>query len=193
MAYRQPGRRSIRLPGRDYSRENAYFVTVSTVGKTCVLGDIVNGALMPSDSGRIIADEWAALGKRFAAVYLDAWVVMPNHLHGIVWLRPESAQQQGAQQRAPTRPGQPPGVPTGRKPLGQIVGAFKTAVMRRINQRDGTPGQTIWQRNYYERVVRDQAELNRIRTYIRENPWKWMGDPENPAQSGLPSPTPEDV
>lgn len=182
-------RRSIRLPERDYSQSNAYFVTVCVAGKQCVLADVKNGQLQLSSKGTMAAEEWTRLGKRFDAVWLDAWVVMPNHLHGIVWLRDSPPIHEGAQQRAPTHP-EPLQRSSGRrKPLGQIIGAFKTAVMRRINELDGTPGQTIWQRNFHERVIRDERELQRIRRYIRANPKEWLQDPENPVnQQSSPRP-----
>jgi REP element-mobilizing transposase RayT len=181
-------RRSIRLPGRDYGRPNGYFVTVCVLEKMCLFGAVQNGEMILNDNGKIVSEEWKGLGRRFSSVYLDAWVVMPNHLHGIVWLREVSgdsavAQQVGTQQRAPTHSDSAPESAVKRKPLGQIVGAFKTAVTRRINERDGTVGQTIWQRNYYERVIRNQQELLRTQTYIRANPSQWPRDEENPANA----------
>jgi REP element-mobilizing transposase RayT len=154
-------------------------------GKVCLFGEFVGGGMILNENGRIVAEEWQALETRFVMVRLDKWVVMPNHLHGIVGLRPirpdgGSARNAGAQQRAPTpapREGKP--IPMS-KPLGDIVGAFKTASTRRVNVAAGTIGQRFWQRNFYERVIRNAEELERIRRYIRENPARWAEDEENP-------------
>ena len=108
------------------------------------------------------AAAWNDLPKHFPGLLLDAFVVMPNHVHGILFL-------------TPTASGAPP-----RHRLGEIVRAFKAYSARRINARRNTPGCSVWQRNYHERIVRDEEELARIRRYIAENPAAWPSDPENP-------------
>ena len=112
-------------------------------------------------------------------VKLDVFQVMPNHLHGIVIFDDTSAEEifVGAHSRAPSF----------RQPrsLGSLIGGFKSAATKRTNQLRGTPGVPVWQRNYYERVIRNDHELQAIRQYIKENPAKWAEDSENPRNSRL--------
>ena len=100
---------------------------------------------------------------------LDKHVVMPNHLHGIIVID----TCRGGSRTAPT-------MPSNRKPLGRLVGAFKTVMTKQFNLARGTKGRLIWQRNYYERIIRDGNELARIRKYILDNPTQWSFDRENP-------------
>ncbi|MGA2629381.1 MAG: transposase, partial [Terriglobia bacterium] len=111
--------------------------------------------------GEIVAACWQWLEKRYEHVKLDEWVVMPNHLHGIIVIT------EGGSRTAPT------------KPLGRLVGAFKTASTSRVNAERRTPGAQLWQRDFYERVIRNERELELIRDYIRTNPIRWGTDPEN--------------
>jgi len=124
---------------------------------------------------------WTSLPAHFGHVSLDAFVVMPNHFHGIVWIHEQpAAGYVDAQHVAPQRrdgrhlPRVLPGS------LGAIVRSFKAASTKTINELRGSPGGTVWQRNYYDRIVRNEDELNRIRQYIIDNPLKWATDPENP-------------
>jgi len=156
-------RRSIRLQGYDYGLEGAYFVTL-------VCKDRVPLFVDPGLRG--VADEaWLWLATQYSHVSLDEYIIMPNHLHGIVVLRDAA---EGGSRTAPTTPAFP------RKALGRLVGAFKTVSTKRINQAMGTPGAVVWQRNYWERVIRNEEEMNRIRQYIVDNPARWGEDPENP-------------
>jgi putative transposase len=156
-------RRSVRLKGYDYSQEGAYFVTICTHGREPSLGRVAAGEMILSNSGRVVSQSWLWLAEQYPFVELDEWVVMPNHVHGIVILRRSGSRT------APT------------KPLGRLVGAFKTVSAKQINRQRGTPGARFWQRNYYERVVRDEDELNRLRRYLLDNPVQWEGDEDNPA------------
>ena len=104
---------------------------------------------------------------------------MPNHIHGIMVIRDQSGVV-GAHGRAPL-PQTPHRQP---RSLGSFVAGFKSAATKRINVIRGTPGQSVWQRNYYERVIRTDAELNHIRQYIADNPAYWDEDPENPSAAG---------
>ena len=174
------GRRSIRLRGYDYAQPGAYFVTTSTQHRECVLGEIAQGAMKLNAAGAVVQDCWDDLPRHFPHVELDAFVVMPNHVHGIIVLTSVGAGFKPA--------------PTKRHPLPQIVRAFKTFAARRINEHRGTPGVPVWQRNYYEHVVRNDDELNRIRQYILDNPMHWALDRENPRFPGVgagfkPAPT----
>lgn len=182
-------RRSIRLKGYDYTQAGAYFVTMCAHGRECLFGDIANGVVRLNDCGRIAAAGWNALPRHFAHATLDAFVIMPNHLHGLVLLsaqgkgetfagRPSDRAGAGAANASPQRPnGTQPGS------LGAILQNFKSISTRKINTLRATPGAPVWQRNYYERIVRDDRALNAIRHYIANNPLKWALDRDNPTLS----------
>ncbi len=165
-------RRSIRLKGFDYTREAAYFVTICIQNGTCLFGEIVNGQMRLNDAGRVAQMMWKAIPTHFPHVETDAWVVMPNHVHGIIITV-------GATHASPPRQSGPP-----KGSLGAIVGSYKSAVSRQINQLHGTPGALVWQRNYYEHIIRNNTGLNRIRKYIAGNPAHWDEDMENPIHHG---------
>ena len=166
-------RRSIRLPGYDYSQPGMYFVTICVEEKKCLLGEVIKGEMVVNEYGRIVQEEWYRSVEIRHEVQLDEFVVMPNHLHGIVVLV-------GATGRSPLRlkPGPSP------RSLGSFVGGFKSATTTRINDLRGTHGIPLWQRNYYEHVIRNEDDLHRIREYIQTNPLRWELDRENPAQQG---------
>ena len=164
-------RRSIRLQGYNYAQAGAYFVTVCTQRRDCLFGDVSEGQMRLNSLGTIVQACWADLPHHYAHVELDAFVVMPNHVHGIILLTDVGA----GFKPAPTRP-----VPANRHGLPEIVRAFKTFSARRINERRAAPGVPIWQRNYYEHVIRNEDDLQRIREYIQSNTLKWKDDPDNP-------------
>ena len=177
-------RRSIRLKGYDYSQAGAYFVTVCAKDRECMFGDIVDGEMQVNDAGRIIQKCWDNICDHFPHVELDEFIVMPNHIHGItlivgaplVGAPPFGASINNTESRAGTRP-----APT----LGNIIGEFKSITTRQsidgINQKNWPPfNGKLWQRNYYEHVIRDENDIDRIRQYIIENPAKWAGDEDNP-------------
>lgn len=150
-------RRSIRLRGYDYCQPGAYFVTINIQARLPLLGSITAGLMQHSPAGVMVAAQWQALTERFAHVALDAWVVMPDHLHGIVVLQAGTAQ---------------PG-----PPLGSVIGAFKSltthAYIQGVEKEDWPAfPRRLWQRNYYERIVRDERALQAIRTYIEQNPMR---------------------
>ena len=126
-----------------------------------------------SDAGKIVCDRWLWLPTQYPHVELDEFVVMPNHLHGVIWLTSPLAGT-GDSRIAPTKV-------KDQKPLGQIVGAFKTVSAKQVNLAVGTPGRPLWQRNYHDHIIRSEPELNRIREYIRNNPLQWELDEENPS------------
>lgn len=152
-------RRQSRLRGRDYSKPGGYFVTLCTFNQADIFGEVAGGLVRLNEIGQIVADTWRWLPSRYPYVTLDEWCVMPNHLHGIVRLTTTDAMRGTA------------GSPEIRvKPVGRLVGAFKTSSTNRVNRMRGTPGAVIWQRNFWDRVIRDEDELSRIRDYIRRNP-----------------------
>jgi putative transposase len=181
-------RRSIRLRAYDYSQPGAYFVTLVTQDRALLFDDPV--------LRRVIETFWQRIPQHCPDVTLDAWVVMPNHLHGILLLGTSDAdlarvarEPAGVDVASMTRSSArgaaslPPAVPTRGPPagsLGTIVGNFKAVTTRRINGVRKTPGARVWQRNYYERVVRNERELEAIREYIQNNPANWALDKENP-------------
>ncbi len=181
-------RRSLRLPGYDYTDPGAYFVTICTHLRIPLFGGVEGGKVVRSPAGRIAASCWMAIPHEFEGVDLDAWMLMPNHLHGILWI--DDSRGEASQSPTPDNDGPPSRDasplrltrPRGTVPgsLGAIVQNFKSVSARRINIARGTPGATVWQRNYHERVVRDERALDTIREYIVGNPAGWDDDPERP-------------
>ena len=186
MSY-DPGthsRRSIRLTAYDYSRPGAYYVTICTGDKECLFGGIVDGQMHPNEYGKIAHGEWWRSEKIRPRIQLDAWVVMPNHVHGILMIGRGTAVVadigcRGTARRAPTA--EQFGKPLSGS-LPTLIRAYKSAVTKRINQVRNTPGKAVWQRGYYEHIVRNEGELSRIREYITTNPIRWPSDPENPSR-----------
>ncbi|MCI0454365.1 MAG: transposase [Candidatus Dadabacteria bacterium] len=162
-------RRSIRLKGYDYTHVGAYFVTICTQNRECLFGEVVDGEMQLNETGQVVADCWQWLGKQYPYIVMDEWTVMPNHLHGIIVIVDKECR--GGSRTAPTE--------VKRKPLGRLIGAFKTISTKRINEMRGTPGESVWQRNYYEHIIRDEETLNLIRQYVTENHLNWALDREN--------------
>ena len=185
-------RRSIRLRDYDYARDGAYFVTICTWQRECLFGEVVYGEMRLNDAGRIVDDWWQRVVIHFSGVAIDQCVIMPNHFHGIVTTVgagfprpcppvPPTNRDGMANRGGPTNQGgETP--PLRRVALGQIVGYFKYQSTKRINQIRNNPGAPVWQRNYHERVIRDQRELDGIRRYIAENPVKWAEDENHPSR-----------
>ena len=169
----QHHRCSIRLRGYDYATAGVYFVTVCTEGRACLFGGVVGDGVRLNGTGRIVLDEWNKTAKMRSRVVLDQFVVMPNHIHGIVVFM----DGRGTLPRAPAveRFGKPTSdsIPT-------VIRLFKAATTKKINTHRGTPGAVVWQRNYYEHVIRNGDSLDRIRRYIADNPARWAFDRENP-------------
>ena len=179
----KPIRRSIRIKDYDYSRSGAYFVTICTQNRKCLLGQIEDGRLLLSASGEIVRSVWMELPTRFSAVTLDEYVIMPNHIHGILLV--------GAQFIASNSEDS---IANHTCTLGEIIRAYKATVTRLVRTRNDyltdaggiNPAPTVWfgwQRNYYEHVIRNDEDLRHIREYITQNPLKWELDEENPLKS----------
>ena len=191
------GRRSIRLPGYDYTQPSGYFITLVTVGKMNLFGEIHNGEMILNELGEIAMEEWFKTAKLRPYVRLDAeeFQIMPDHLHGIIEIVDTDSVVGARRRRAPTTltstpaltstptDGQAPTTEQFGKPviasIPTIVRAYKSAVTYRINTLYDTRGAPVWQRNYYERVIRNEAERDRIRRYIQANPSRWEADDEN--------------
>ncbi len=166
-------RRSIRLDGYDYSQDGWYSVTMCVLGHKCLFGKFADGQIQLYEYGRIIDKCWKWLAEQYDYVHLDRYVVMPNHLHGIIIIG-GGGSCLGGSRPAPTEDAQKC------KPLSRLVGAFKTVSTKQINIIRNTPGRKLWQRNYYEHIIRSEEELNHIRQYIVDNPANWRTDKENP-------------
>ncbi len=187
-------RRSIRLKGYDYSQPGAYFITIVTQNRECLFGDVVDGKMRLNDAGRMVERWWLELNHKFPAARTDAYVVMPNHFHGIVIIvgidlrvcpdrahpdrvcpdhaRPDRARPDGDAPHGDTLP--------------TVVQWFKTMTTNEYIRGVKTLGWTpfprrLWQRNYYEHIIRNDWEWNRIRAYIANNPLRWERDRENPS------------
>ncbi len=169
-------RRSIRLKGADYTLPGSYFVTVCTCRRESFLGTIRRDKMILSPLGIAVRTCWDDLPRHYANVKLDEFVVMPNHIHGIVVLsNVVDASPVGA---GPVVAGLRPAPTTG-APLTEIVRAMKSFSARRINELRDTTGAPVWQRNYYEHIVRNEDELDCIREYIVQNPLRWTYDQDN--------------
>ena len=189
-------RRSIRLKGYDYSLAGAYFVTIVAQGRLCLFGGVADGEMRLNDAGAMVCRVWEGMPRRFPAIEMDEFVVMPNHVHGVMFIRQRWGSRSGVAgtttRDAATVGQKDAGAATGATTrvaptLGDVVGAFKsltTVAYGRGAREMGWPrfDKRLWQRNYYERVIRDELELGRAREYIVDNPMEWECDGENPAR-----------
>ncbi len=190
-----PHRRSIRLQGHDYSGVGAYFVTICAHDSVCLFGEIAAGVMIANAAGHAVEAIWNELPRRFTDIELDAMVVMPNHVHFIVHIKaPVGANDAGAIHELPLRE-----FPLHESPLHEssthtrqsrrnmllpkTIGYLKMNSAKRINKQRRTPGVPVWQRNYYERVIRNGDEFTRAREYIVNNPLHWDLDRDNPAHA----------
>jgi putative transposase len=172
-------RRSIRLPGYDYTQVGAYVVTICTWERAQLFGEVVDSAMRLNDIGLIVEVCWRAIPDHFPHVLLDRYIVMPNHVHGIILIVGSplaGAQHAAALQHDRTSTHRRWVMPGS---LGAIVRSFKSAATKRINEYRNTAGQPVWQRGYYEHVIRNDKTLDRMRAYIDHNPMRWADDPEN--------------
>ncbi|MCL4557767.1 MAG: transposase [Deltaproteobacteria bacterium] len=189
-------RRAIRLNGYDYSQAGAYFVTICSQGKEPIFENI--------NIKQILVDEWHSLAHRFPNIELDEFVVMPNHVHGIIVIGsvgvglalPSKAGLALPNNISNTAKGEPRLAPTqehknntgGTNPgstLGDIICAFKSRTAIHINRYRNTHGKPVWQRNYYEHIIRSEASMRRTREYIVNNPMRWDIDVENPINNKI--------
>lgn len=206
-------RRSIRLRGYDYSQDGAYFITICTQNRECMFGEIADGKMVMNLAGNMIQTVWDEIPFHYAGIEIDEFVVMPNHVHGIIVIvgatpcgcpvltprgcpvvpGPGVGQARGlGQARGPAPTGDAGDM--GRLSLGDMVHRFKTITTKRYA--DGVkqwgwpsfPGK-LWQRNYWEHIVRNEIELNRIREYIHTNPTQWESDRLNLVERKTGGPT----
>ncbi len=181
-------RRSIRLKGYDYSRPGAYYVTICVHNRECLFGNITDGKMHLNEYGKIVQTEWLKSSEIRDEIELDAYQIMPNHFHCIVIIQDVAINRnRGDRPIAPAWPIattlssiDPVIFKMKPKSLSSLMAGFQSPVTSKINQLRGTPKQDVWQRNYFDRIIRNDKELNRIRKYIIENPMKWDMDKENP-------------
>jgi putative transposase len=157
------GRQSICLPFFEYSRPGSYFLTICANRNQKIFGRVFIGDVILSPAGKFVRQAWLALPKRFLIVVLHDLVVMPNHFHGILQIA-EAVPRRGAASNAPT---------AGRPTLGEIVRAFKSTSAIGINWLLGPQGERVWQKNYYEHIIRDDQDFAAAQKYIHENPQRW--------------------
>ena len=186
-------RRSIHLKGYDYSQHGAYFVTICVSPRHNLFGDIENGEMRLNEFGRVVESVWRGLPEHFTGTDLDEFVIMPDHFHGIlnIFESPVGAKQGSSASPAfDLRGKQGEAGETFASPLphGTISGScaaiiqnFKSISTRKINKIRENPGCPVWQRDYYERIIRNETELGKAREYIVNNPLKWKPDKEYPA------------
>ena len=178
-----PQRRSLRLRGYDYSQPGAYFITICVEQQKCLFGEIIKGKMQLNVTGEIVAEWWNCIPQHFPSVKTEDFVIMPNHIHGIIsWNidvgtgspRPQNTLIVGTvSHRHKDSPS-----------LGTIVGYFKYQSTKYINELDNTPGRRIWQSRYHDHVIRDDIDFGRLREYIQNNPKQWELDQLHPDNKG---------
>ncbi len=211
-----PKRKPIRLHDFDYAEPNAYFVTICTRNRACLFGRIIDEVMHLNDFGRIASEMWKTIPAHFPNMVLDEWVVMPNHVHGIIFIvelsrrgivspqepctklrathaspLPRDSDRRiqrppvGARHASPGTDADSHKLPKinaapRNGSIGVAVGSYKSAVTKHIGDVFGESDGSIWQRGFYDHVIRNRTALDRIRRYIAENPARWSRDPENP-------------
>jgi putative transposase len=182
-------RRSIRLKGHDYTQPDACFVTICTRDRECLFDHMVNGEMRLNEAGHAAQQCWMDIPDHFPQVVLDEAIIMPNHIHGIIVIHrrgeasaipPHVSEEQPRSDASPLQQR-----PNGTQPgsLSATVQNFKSVSTRKMNAARGSPGTSVWQRGYYEHVVRNEDELKAIREYILCNPARWNEDENNPVQT----------
>ena len=203
-------RQSIRLMGYDYSQAGFYYITICTQDMIELFGIVEQDKMILNDTGEIVDTEWNRIPKRYEHVLLDEYQIMPNHMHGIVEIKRRGAVsapskmadkpltmrcmnnqkpddidhemdiETGNLGDAYSKKGAATAPLQSSPTLGQIIGGFKYLASKTINDMDGVPGRKIWQRGFYDHIIRNEEELNRVRKYIMDNPVNWTDDDNNP-------------
>jgi putative transposase len=170
-------RHSIRLEEYDYTQQGAYFITLGTHNRECLFGQIIDGTMNLNNFGQIIKKEWQRSSFIRPEIALDEFVIMPNHLHGTLFIQNIGNKIQRATGRSPLQK-----IPKGpqKASLGSFIAGFKAAATTSIRQMTDNRSIMIWQRNYYEHIIRNELDLYEIRQYIQNNSARWIEDKENP-------------
>ena len=168
-------RRSIRLKGYDYSQPGAYFITICTHQNHALFGKIVDGEMQLNNLGRVVQFTWDDLVNHVDNIELGPFVIMPNHIHGIIQIIEPKVGAVGAGSE-PARTAPAPTTSSSHTPLSEIVRQFKTFSARRVNNLRKSTGEPVWQRNYYEHIIRNDQSFQTIGEYILTNPIQWEND-----------------
>ena len=182
-------RRSIRLNAYDYRQLGAYFITIVTQNRRCLFGDVVDGKMRLNDAGHMVLAVWEGLSSNYPGVETDHFVAMPNHVHGVIVLvgvGPGTSADSGGQPQGVPKTGSSAAIVTRPLSLSDVINRFKTLTTHRYALGVNGFGWTrfnhrLWQRNYFEHVIRSEDSLQRIRQYILDNPMRWVFDRENPS------------
>lgn len=176
-------RHSLRLKDFDYSQAGAYFVTICTKNRQCLFGKIQQGLMQLNASGRVASAQWQRLPNRFTDLELGEWIVMPNHIHGILVTtgKGEASHANSSASPNPITKDASPLRPNGTAPgsVGAIIQNYKSITSRKLSAQIENLKRSVWQRNYYEHVIRNERELRAISDYILANPQNWEKDTEN--------------
>jgi REP element-mobilizing transposase RayT len=175
----QNHRRPLRLQDFDYSQNGAYFVTIVTQGRSPLFGEGVNGEMVLNEVGKVVEQVWLEIPGHFHGVNVHTYVIMPNHIHGIIEIeRDDRSIIVGARHASPLHPNEINTKDTRSFSLGTIIGSFKSAVTKRYHIMTNTQNIPLWQRNYYEHIIRDEKDHLAIYDYIISNPLNWERDEE---------------
>ncbi|MBD2269503.1 transposase [Anabaena sp. FACHB-1391] len=192
-------RQSIRLKGYDYSQSGLYFITICCYQRECLFGNIINSQIILNNFGQLIKEEWLKSAEIREEIEFDDFIIMPNHFHGIVIINQEinsdfmkndvdfQDNNVGANGRSPLRQIQLSRTKISMKPksISSLIAGFKSATTKKINIIRNTPQNPVWQRNYYDHIIRNDESLARIREYVQNNPLSWENDqlhPNNPSK-----------
>ena len=178
-------RHSIRLRGYDYSAPGYYYITICAYNRECIFGEIEQGRMKLNDSGKIIENTWYDLPNHNNNILLDVFIIMPNHVHGIIRIvgagsKPALKGDRCLRADLKSRAGLEPAPTVKNHPLSEIVRQFKTFSTRVINKKSGCINNKIWQRNYFDHIIQNKIELRKIRKYIKNNLATWSDDTDNP-------------
>ncbi len=168
-------RRSIRLQEYDYAQPGGYFVTICTHNHKCLFGEVIDSEMHLNELGEVAAAEWRRTAEIRSEIVLDAFVVMPNHVHAVVFITDDPP--------SPSKDALPRALRgTGHRSLSALVAGFKAATTRRANILLRKVVVPFWQRNYYEHIIRNEPDLDRIRQYVTDNPARWSEDGYHPSK-----------
>ncbi|HAO99202.1 MAG TPA: transposase [Fibrobacteres bacterium] len=172
-------RQTTRLRGYDYASPGTYFVTLNAQNRLHLFGEIVNGSVQLNMYGKLAFDCWEQIPTHFPYVHLDEFIIMPNHVHGILQILKDPIESVGTRHAVSRRdPKELFGNPISGA-LSTIIRSFKSETTRKINLLRGSPGEIVWQRRFHDHIIRNDTALNNIREYILKNPAKWQWDREN--------------
>ena len=173
-------RRSTRLNGYDYSQNGTYFITICTHKNATIFGQVNDGVMVLNEIGQIVAEEWIRTGELRLNVELDAFVIMPNHFHGLVALADPRLHTVAPGRSVNESDSLPSGLAVSRTlqagSLGAIVGQFKGSVTKRVSQLPGVGALAVWQRGYHDRILHSEGALRQLRKYVAANPSRWIED-----------------